>query len=87
MSYDLIEARTNSWWHAESKITTRNDPFPSTDTFKILEKRRVRYVGIHWDMYGPRAEEIRTKLKDFTRYLRLLASDETMSLYEIVAFP
>jgi hypothetical protein len=63
------------------------DSFPSTDTFKVLEKHRVRYVGIHWDMYGPRAEEIRTKLKDFTRYLRLLGSDETMSLYEIVSFP
>jgi hypothetical protein len=63
------------------------DSFPSTDTFKILEKRRVRYVGVHWDMYGPRAEEIRTKLKDFTQYLRPLASDDTMSLYEIVSFP
>ena len=63
------------------------DSFPSTDTFKVLEKHRVRYVGIHWDMYGPRVDEIRTKLKDFTRYLRLLGSDETMSLYEIVSFP
>jgi len=63
------------------------DSFPSTDTFKILEKRRVRYVGIHWDMYGPRAEEIRTKLKDFMQYLRPLAADEKMSLYEIVSFP
>ena len=63
------------------------DSFPSTDTFGILEKRRVRYVGIHWDMYGPRAEEIRTKLKEFTQYLRPLAADEKMSLYEIVGFP
>jgi hypothetical protein len=63
------------------------DSFPSTDTFKILEKHRVRYVGIHWDMYGPRAEEVRTKLKDFAQYLRPLASDNTMSLYEIVSFP
>jgi hypothetical protein len=63
------------------------DSFPSTDTFKILEKHRVRYVGIHWDMYGPRAEGIRTKLKDFTQYLRPLAADDTMSLYEIVSFP
>jgi hypothetical protein len=63
------------------------DSFPSTDTFNILEKRRVRYLGIHWDMYGPRAGEIRTKLKAFERYLRPLGSDQTMSLYEIVAFP
>jgi hypothetical protein len=38
-------------------------------------------------MYGPRAEEIRTKLKDFTPYLRLLANDDRMSLYEILSFP
>jgi hypothetical protein len=63
------------------------DSFPSNDTFTVLEKHRVRYVGIHWDMYGPRAQEIRTKLKGFERYLRLLGSDETMSLYEIVSFP
>ena len=63
------------------------DSFPSTDTFKILEKHRVRYVGIHWDMYGPRADGIRTKLKDFEQYLRPLSSDATMSLYEIVGFP
>ena len=63
------------------------DSFPSSDTFKILEKRRVRYVGIHWDMYGPRAEEIKTRLNGFTQYLRPLANDETMSLYEIVSFP
>jgi hypothetical protein len=61
--------------------------FPSNDTFKVLERHRVRYIGIHWDMYGPRAEEIRTKLKGFERYLRPLGSDETMSLYEVVGYP
>jgi len=63
------------------------DSFPSNDTFAVLQKRRVRYITIHWDMYGPRAEEIRTKLKAFERYLRPLGSDATMNLYEIVGFP
>ena len=63
------------------------DSFPSNDTFMVLEKHRVRYVGIHWDMYGQRAEEIRTKLKEFEHHLRPLGSDATMSLYEIVSFP
>jgi hypothetical protein len=63
------------------------DSFPSNDTFAVLQKRRVRYITIHWDMYGPRAEEIRTKLKAFERYLRPLGSDDTMNLYEIVGFP
>lgn len=63
------------------------DSFPSNDTFAVLQKRRVRYIAIHWDMYGPRAEEIRTKLKPFERYLRPLGSDATMNLYEVVGFP
>lgn len=63
------------------------DSFPSNDTFAVLQKHRVRYIGIHWDMYGPRAEGIRTKLKDFARYLRPLGNDATMTLYEIVSFP
>ena len=63
------------------------DSFPSNDTFAVLQRHRVRYIGIHWDMYGPRAEEIRGKLKEFARYLRPLGSDQTMTLYEIVSFP
>jgi hypothetical protein len=63
------------------------DSFPSTDTFALLEKRRVRYIGVHWDMYGPRAEEIRTRLAGFSQHLRPLGSDAQMSLYEIVSFP
>ncbi len=63
------------------------DSFPSNDTFAVLKKHRVRYIGIHWDMYGPRAGGVREKLKDFARYLRPLASDQSMTLYEIVAFP
>jgi hypothetical protein len=63
------------------------DSFPSNDTFKVLQSRRVRYIGIHWNMYGPRAEEIRSRLAPFARYLRPLASDADMSLYEIVSYP
>jgi hypothetical protein len=63
------------------------DSFPSNDTFVVLQKHRVRYIGIHWDMYGPRAEEVRSKLKDFAQYLRPLGADATMTLYEIVSFP
>ena len=63
------------------------DSFPSNDAFAALQKHRARYVGVHWDMYGPRAEEIRTRLVPFARHLRLLASDEKMTLYEIVSFP
>ena len=36
------------------------DSFPSNDSFAVLQRRRVRYIGVHWDMYGPRADEIRS---------------------------
>ncbi len=63
------------------------DSFPSNDTFAILQRRRVRYIGVHWDMYGGRADEIRDRLKPFARHLRPLATDPSMSLFEIVSFP
>jgi hypothetical protein len=63
------------------------DSFPSTDTFAILRRRRIRYIGIHWDMFGGRQGEIRERLRPFEKHLRELASDELMTLYEIVSFP
>lgn len=63
------------------------DSFPSNDSFRILQKARVRYVGVHWDMFGPRAAEIRQRLEPYLPYLRALASDERMTLYEIIGFP
>lgn len=38
-------------------------------------------------MYVGRADEIRARLEPYSRYLRLLASDATVTLYEIVSFP
>jgi hypothetical protein len=63
------------------------DSFPSNDAFLVLKRYRVRYIGVHWDMFGPRADEIRTRLQPFARYLRPLAADASMSLFEIVSFP
>jgi hypothetical protein len=61
--------------------------FPSTDSFALLKQYRVRYIGIHWDMLGAREQEIRERLHPFLPYLRELASDRRMTLYEIGAFP
>jgi hypothetical protein len=63
------------------------DSFPSRESFRIMQRTRVRYVGVHWDMFGPRAEEIRGRLEPYLPYLRELASDERMTLYEVVGFP
>ena len=63
------------------------DSFPSNDSFRVLEKARVRYIGIHWDMFGPREQEIRTRLLPFQPYLRTLADGPRVTFYEIVGFP
>jgi hypothetical protein len=63
------------------------DSFPSNDSFAVLQRYRVRYITIHWNMFGPRAEEIRDRLGPFARHLRPLASEPNMSLFEIVSFP
>jgi hypothetical protein len=38
-------------------------------------------------MFVNRANEIRDRLKPFAANLRVLASDDRMTLYEIVSFP
>ena len=63
------------------------DSFPSNDSFAVLRRHRVRYIGIHWNMFGPRADEVRTRLGPFAPYLRQLAADDVMTLYEVVGFP
>ncbi len=61
--------------------------FPNSDTFAILARHRVRYIGVHWDMYGPRAEGVREALNGYAAYLRALAWDDKMTLYEVVRYP
>jgi hypothetical protein len=61
--------------------------FPSTDTFRLLARYRVRYIGIHWNMFVSKAEDVRKRLEPFAPYLRPIAADENMTLYEVVGFP
>ena len=63
------------------------DSFPSTDSFNVLRRRRVRYIAIHWDMFGPRRREIEERLRPFVNNLRPLSADRNMTLYEVVGYP
>ena len=63
------------------------DSFPSNDAFAVLARRRVRYIAIHWDMFGRRQEEIRTRIATYEQNLRVLAGDERMTLYEVIRYP
>jgi hypothetical protein len=61
--------------------------FPSHEAFAALRQDRVRYIGVHWDMFVGRADTVREQLIPYLPYLRRIASDETMTLYEIMGFP
>jgi hypothetical protein len=63
------------------------DGFPSDQAFNALKRRRVRYIGIHWDLFGSRREEIQQRLQRYAPHLRPLASDDVMTLYEVVFYP
>ena len=77
---DFIPAR----FRTESFVL---DSFPSRDSFKVLQRHRTRYIGIHWNKFGDRGDEIRGRLKPFMRHLRRVSDDEQITLYEIVSFP
>ena len=61
--------------------------FPSGDAFRVLARRRVRYIAVHWDMYVNRQDEIRRRLAPYAANLRILAEDRRMTLYEVVKYP
>ena len=63
------------------------DSFPSHDAFAQLRRRRVRYIAVHWDMYGPRRDEIAERLRPYAQNLRTVAGDAVMTLYEVVLYP
>ena len=61
--------------------------FPSTEAFAVLRRARIRYIGVHWDMFGTQLAGVRERMPRFLPYLRPIASDDTMTLYEVVGFP
>jgi hypothetical protein len=61
--------------------------FPSRESFNVLRRRRVRYISLHWPRFGERQQEIRRRLEIYKPYLRKLAEDERVSVYEIRGFP
>ena len=63
--------------------------FPARDSFGILARADARYVVFHLDMYNTRLRErLFERLEDCTRpYLRPLAQEGPVWLYEIVGWP
>jgi hypothetical protein len=62
--------------------------FPSREAFAVLEKMGARYVIFHRNFYAHQMiPRILTALEEFQAYLRPLAKDDNVWLYEIVAWP
>jgi hypothetical protein len=62
--------------------------FPSDDALRVLARRRVRYIAIHWDMFeGGREDDVRQRLRKYLPYLRLVAQDDRMTIYEVLFYP
>jgi len=63
-------------------------PFPSRNSLKLLEQRRVRYALFHRYWYNHENwRDVTARLKEFDAYLKPLYKDEGTRLYEIVGFP
>ncbi len=62
--------------------------FPSRDAFRRLQLRDARYVVVHLDLYHQRGrEKVLDGIRRYREYLRPLAQDGDVLLYEIVRWP
>ena len=69
-------------------LAPRLASFPSRDAFDAMRERRVRYVALHRDLFGRAvAADVEARLAPFRQYLRPVAEDAQMILFEITAWP
>jgi len=61
--------------------------FPSREAFRLLQQRGIRYALFHLNLYGSGRGNLIAALREQDRYLRPLRLEESMLLYEIVAWP
>lgn len=62
--------------------------FPTMESFKLLKRRRAKYVLFHTRAYDRRSLELLSeRLTAYGAYLRLLSRDNTVWMYEIVSWP
>jgi hypothetical protein len=62
--------------------------FPSRESFEAMKQRRTRYIVIHRDLYGSQTMPvIDERLREYMTYLRPVAADDRVQIYEIVAWP
>ncbi len=62
--------------------------FPSTESFRLLRARKVRYVAFHWNLYD-HASQLRTldRINQYRDYLKPISQTTNLWLFEITAWP
>ena len=62
--------------------------FPTRESFSILAKFGARYVVFHKHMYDARSRvRLTERLATYSAYLRPIAQEGSVWLYEIVGWP
>jgi hypothetical protein len=62
--------------------------FPSGPAFADLKRDKVRYAVIHLSAYeGQMRKDLESRIHEFSPYLRRLAGDSNLMLFEIVRYP
>jgi hypothetical protein len=57
--------------------------FPDADAWDVIRDLHVRYVVVHWNLYGGDADQLQRGIAEEPR-LRLMLETPRMSLYEVV---
>ena len=69
-------------------MAVRLASFPSRDAFDAMREKRVRYIVIHPRLYDREsAADVVRKLQDFSEFVKPVAEDETIRIYEVTGFP
>jgi hypothetical protein len=69
-------------------MATPVSSFPAVEAFNLLRSHGARYVMFHFDGYDRRSlEKLQDRLRQYAPYLRELAAEGDLALYEIVAWP
>jgi hypothetical protein len=70
------------------ELAVRLASFPSRESFAAMKERRTRYIVIHRELYGEQtAPVIEERLRPFLAYLRPVADDGRVAIYEITGWP
>jgi len=69
------------------RIAAPLNQFPDRQSFDIMHERQVRYVIWRLPEYGPYMQDLLARLPLYQAYLRLVAEDQGIRLYEIVRWP